>query len=222
MGIFNDFLDVLAYLEVTVFVHWVIEQSSTSLEHLKGHAKICFRPFVRTISCDFFCKPLICFLRARICDMYSGGRPLTSCVPDLVLARRSWTPSKFKILVIWFRIHVSGKFWTHAIGFSQFSKTISIETTSAANRPLQHLLHSLKHCPSFRACSNCKTIFTQESLLEFEPMIGFGKYNRWIQTPNNSGIFSITNTHDLCWSAYSRWGNHNLPNEGNFGSGHAQ
>ena len=124
-------------------------------------------------------------------------------------------------LVIWFRIDVSGKFWTHVIGFSQFSKTISIGTTSAANRPLQHLVYSLTHCPSFRACSECKTIFTQESLLEFEPMIGFGKYNRWIQTPNNSGIFSITNTHDLCWSAYSRWGNHSLQNEGNLGSGHA-
>ena len=58
-------------------------------------------------------------------------------------------------------------------------------------------------------CLKCKTIVTQESLLELEPMVGFGRYMTRIQTPNNSGIFSITNSHDLCLAAYSRWGKNN-------------
>ena len=47
-------------------------------------------------------------------------------------------------------------------------------------------------------------IFHQEFLLKFRPMVGFGRYDNWVQTKNNSGIFSITTTHDQCLVAYSR------------------
>ena len=47
-------------------------------------------------------------------------------------------------------------------------------------------------------------IFAQEFLLKFMPIVGFGRYDHWIQTKNNSGIFSITATHDQCLAAYSR------------------
>jgi len=45
----------------------------------------------------------------------------------------------------------------------------------------------------------------EEFLLEFQPTIGFNRYTNWVQTANNSGIFSITNTHDICVAAYSRY-----------------
>jgi len=44
----------------------------------------------------------------------------------------------------------------------------------------------------------------EEFLLKFRPMVGFGRYDNWVQTKNNSGIFSITTTHDQCLVAYSR------------------
>ena len=50
----------------------------------------------------------------------------------------------------------------------------------------------------------CYKIFDQEFLLKFRPMVGFGRYDKWIQTKNNSGIYSITTTHDQCLGAYSR------------------
>ena len=50
---------------------------------------------------------------------------------------------------------------------------------------------------------------SQEFLLKFKPMVGFGKYKNWAQVDPNlgslSGAFSITSTHDLCLAAYSRW-----------------
>ena len=55
-----------------------------------------------------------------------------------------------------------------------------------------------------KALSLCLKIFSQEFLLEFTPMVGFGRYDNWVQTTNNSGIFSITTTHDQCLGAYSR------------------
>ena len=55
-----------------------------------------------------------------------------------------------------------------------------------------------------KALSLCLKISPQEFLLEFTPMVGFGRYNNWVQTTNNSGIFSITATHDQCLAAYSR------------------
>ena len=53
--------------------------------------------------------------------------------------------------------------------------------------------------------------------MELQPMVGFGRYMTRIQTPNNSGIFSITNSHDLCLAAYSRLRNNNLQNGGDLG-----
>ena len=67
----------------------------------------------------------------------------------------------------------------------------------------------------------CLKIFCQEFLLKFAPIVGFGRYRwpqtlgcpyipktcryRWPQTQNNSGIYSITSTHDQCLAAFSRW-----------------
>ena len=52
--------------------------------------------------------------------------------------------------------------------------------------------------------SMCRGTFPQEFLLKFKPMVGFGRYDNWVQTKNSSGVFSITTTHDQCLGAYSR------------------
>ena len=58
--------------------------------------------------------------------------------------------------------------------------------------------------------SLCCWTFPQEFLLKFTPLVGFGRYDNWVQTTNNSGLFSITTTHDQCLGAYSRYTNKNL------------
>ena len=62
-------------------------------------------------------------------------------------------------------------------------------------------LHFHCHCIGFTINYE---IFTQEFLLKFAPAVGFGRYDNWVQTKNNSGIYSITTTHDQCLGAYSR------------------
>ena len=62
-------------------------------------------------------------------------------------------------------------------------------------------LHFYCHCIGFTINYE---IFTQEFLLKFAPAVGFGRYDNWVQTKNNSGIYSITTTHDQCLGAYSR------------------